>query len=80
MENAVFQGFSEAKLRTMFNELTFGMANWKMPFEAVIEAHEFELANAAAIFFAGAPLTVVKALPRGYQRVSCIGYYMAVGA
>ena len=69
------------ELTAAFN-MVADKTNWKLPIRARIERADFERCNAAAIFFAGSPLTLVRWVGpnRSMVRVTGSGYYICIGA
>ena len=70
---------TQSKLLKLFNYLTEGMENWKMPFTCNIPSDKLEEYSEASIFFTGAPLQVM--CDDGTRSlVYCEGYYNTIGS
>lgn len=78
VDDHVFMDFRVADLRSAFNEIA-NKENWKKCISAIIPMADFDKYNAAAIFFAGSPLTQVQRLGDKVQ-VFGDGYYARIGA
>jgi hypothetical protein len=71
--------FSREAVSEMFTALA-NKEHWKYPIDAVIAESDFNLAQEAALFFAGSALEIVERLPDGRVRVQGPGYFACVGA
>lgn len=68
----------QAAREAIFNKIV-PAGNWKAPIKCWVKAEEFAECSKAAVWFTGAPLTVV-ATSFNMVEVEGPGYYAAVGA
>jgi hypothetical protein len=71
--------FSREAMSSMFTMIA-NKEHWKYPIDAVITEGGFNLAQEAALFFAGSALDIVERLPDGRVRVQGPGYFNCIGA
>lgn len=75
-------GFTIAKLRETFNEITASMSNWKMPIRHTFHHSRMLCAIVAIEFYTGTPSEKMTFTHdgNGNVTVSAPGYYASVGA
>jgi hypothetical protein len=73
--------YSRAELQYAFTTMTSGMDNWKNSFYTKILHEDFELCNAACLFFTGSKLQMESMEENGeILNCYCAGYYRTIGA
>ena len=81
-DDAIDWTFIDAKHKQNFDVMInkSGVPHWKMPFECIINADDFDDYSDAAEYMTGARLEIVEGLFNGEILVRCRGYYEAIGA
>ena len=79
IDNQEYQGFKVSVLREAFTKIE-DKTNWKLPIYTCIPYRDFDLYNAASMFFTGSPLKNRGWWGDGKVCVYGAGYYGGIGA
>ena len=83
VDKPIFRGYTEPELRAAFEKVE-NKNNWKLGNEVLINESEFDVTNAAVIFFTGSGLDFDYAIKEDDEtikfHVKFAGYYKAIGA